>query len=69
MSDTKAADQLQKMLNLLKATGELMIQNNEEIPPIAGEAIGAIKISKDKESAKVDLKITKEMIEKANKKP
>jgi hypothetical protein len=69
MTDSKAADQLQKTLNLLKAPVELLIQNNKEIQPLAGMVLAAVKISKDKESAKVDLKITREMIDKANKKP
>jgi len=67
-SDPKAAEQLQKVLSLVKATGELMVQNNEDLPPIAGELISAVQIKKDNDAARLDLKVTKEMIEKATKK-
>jgi hypothetical protein len=67
-SDGKAAGDLLKVLAVVKATGELMVQSNEDLPPFVGDLIGAIKLSKEQSSTRLNLKVTKELIEKASKK-
>lgn len=62
--EEKSAAQLGKLIEALKATAALA---GEEVPKAALEIIDAIKVAADKESVKVDLKVTKELIEKAQK--
>jgi len=66
-SDAKGAAQLEKQLTGLKAIAELGIGMADNVPPIAKEAIEAIKIDKTRDSVVVSLTLTKEQIEKAAK--
>jgi hypothetical protein len=63
-SDAKAAGQLSKLLEGLKAAAALA---GDDVPKAALEIVDAIKVAADKESVKIDLKVTKELIEKASK--
>jgi len=66
-SDAKAAKQLAGVLLLLKGIGQGAVQGMEELPAVLGDILEAIKIKAEKESVTIDLKITKEMIEKLSK--
>jgi len=66
--DSKAAGKVLMLVKQLKALAELMVLNNEEVGPVATEMLNALKITQDKGSVTASLKVTKEMIEKANKK-
>ncbi len=63
-SDAKAAAQLKQRLESLKALGQAA---GDEVPKVVVDIIEAIKIVSDNDSVKVDLKVTKEQIEKATK--
>ena len=65
--DAKSAKQLSALLDVLKATGAAALAGMEEIPPVAGELLGAIKVSASKEAVHLKLDVTKEMIDKASK--
>jgi hypothetical protein len=67
-SDPKAAAKLLQVLNQVKNLAELVAPNNEEFGPIAGELLKAMKLSTNKGSVTLDLKVTPDMIEKAGKK-
>lgn len=62
--DAKAAGQLSKLFEGLKAAAGLA---GDDVPKAALDIVDAIKVGSDKDSVKLDLKITKEMIEKAAK--
>jgi hypothetical protein len=62
--EAKSASQLGKLLEGLKAATALA---GEGVPQAVLDIIDAVKVTSDKESVKVDLKVTKEMIEKAAK--
>jgi hypothetical protein len=66
-SEKKAAKQLAGMLTMLKAVGQGAVQGMEDLPPVLGDILEAVKISNESESVSVDLKVTKEMIEKLHK--
>jgi hypothetical protein len=66
-TDAKAAKQLEGVLNVLKGTAEVAVQGMEELPPVVGEVLGAVKIGTQKESVSVNLNITKELLNKLNK--
>lgn len=63
-SDPKAASQLSKLLEGLKAAAALA---GDDVPKAALEIVDSIKIAAEKESVKIDLKVTKDLIEKASK--
>jgi hypothetical protein len=63
-SEAKAAEQLSRGLSVLKAAAGVA---TDELPPIVGEILEAIKITSANENVTIALKITKEMLEKANK--
>lgn len=63
-SDAKAAGQLSKLLEGLKAAAALA---GDDVPKAALEIMDAIKIAAEKETVKIDLKVTKELIDKASK--
>ena len=65
--EAKSAKQLSAVLDALKATGAAALAGMEEIPPVAGELLDAIKVSATKDAVHLDLKVTKEMIDKAAK--
>ncbi|MFO0881385.1 MAG: hypothetical protein U0840_29140 [Gemmataceae bacterium] len=62
--DAKAAGQLGKLLEGLKAAAALA---GDDVPKAALDIVDALKVASDKDSVKIDLKVTKEMIEKAAK--
>jgi hypothetical protein len=66
-SEKKAAKQLAGGLQLLKAIGQGAVQGMEDLPPVLGEILEAVKIAAEQDSVTVDLKVTKAMIEKATK--
>lgn len=63
-SDAKAAGQLSKLLEGLKAAAALA---GDDVPKAVLEIVDAVKVAADKESVKIDLKVTKDLIEKATK--
>jgi hypothetical protein len=63
-SEAKAAKQLAQGLQLLKGAAGLAA---EDFPPIAGKVLEEIKITAEKESVVIALKITKAMIDEAAK--
>jgi hypothetical protein len=63
--DAKSAGQLQKLLDVLIATAKASV--GDEVPPAVQDIINAVKTGADKEAVKIELKVTKEMLEKANK--
>ena len=65
--DAKASKQLAGKLLLLKAVGQGAVQGMEDLPPVLGDILEAVKVASDKDSVTIDLKITKDMIEKAQK--
>jgi len=66
--DAKTAGKTIMLVKQLKALGELMVLNNEEVGPIAQEMLNALKIEQAGSSVTATLKVTKEMVEKAGKK-
>jgi hypothetical protein len=65
--DPKSAKQLSAILDALKATGAAALAGMEEIPPVAGELLNAVKVSATKEAVHIKLDVTKEMLDKASK--
>jgi hypothetical protein len=65
--EAKSAKNLSNVITALKATGALLLADNEQVPPIALEMLNAVKVSATKEAVLVDLKVTKEMLDKAGK--
>ena len=65
--EADSAKKLSKDIGKLKALGAVLLADNEAIPPIATEMLEAIKINSNKEAVLLELKVTKEMIEKATK--
>jgi hypothetical protein len=63
-SEAKAADQLSRGLTLLKVAAGAA---TDDLPPVVTDILDAIKISAEKQSVIVALKITKDMIDKAAK--
>lgn len=65
--EARSATQLANLLKGFKEAGALAVAGMEELPPVAGDVLNAIKISASKEAVLVDLKMTKEMIDSARK--
>jgi len=65
--EPKSAKQLSAVFDAFKATGVAALAGRDDIPPVAGEVLDAVKISATKEAVLVELKVTKEMLEKASK--
>ena len=65
--DAKSAKNLSAVITALKAAGVALLADNEQIPPIAIEILETIKVSASQEAVLVDLKVTKEMLDKAAK--
>ena len=65
--DPKSAKQLSAILDALKATGAAALAGMEEIPPVAGELLNAVKVSASKEAVHIKLDVSKEMLDKAGK--
>jgi hypothetical protein len=65
--DAKAARQLMSVLTILKGTAEVAVQGMEGIPPVVNDVLDALKIASDKNSVTVDLKLSKEILDKASK--
>jgi hypothetical protein len=63
--EAKSANQLSKLLEAVKATAAAAAG---DLPPGVEDILNAVKISADKEAVKVDLQLTKEMLDKAGKK-
>ena len=62
--DAKSANQLSKLLEAGKAFAAAA---GADLPPGVEEIVNAVKLGSDKESVKIDLEVTKEMIDKASK--
>jgi hypothetical protein len=67
-TDAKAAAELRKMINQVKPLLAVIAQNNEEVGPVVGELLNNLKITADKTTVDISLKVTDETIEKATKK-
>lgn len=65
--DQQSAKKIATQLDLLKATGAALLANQEGLPPGLGDVLDAIKIASTKEAATINLKLTKEQIEKISK--
>jgi len=65
--DAKAAKQLATMIEGFKGVGALALGGMENIPEVATDVLNAVKISATKEAVKVDLTVTKEMLDKVAK--
>jgi len=61
--EAKSAKQIANVLDAFKALGAGM----EELPAFVGDILNAVSITSTEEAVKIDLKVTKEMIEKAAK--
>jgi hypothetical protein len=66
-TEAKAAKSLGGALTLLKAIGQTAIMGMEELPPVLGEMLEAVKIANKDMTVTIDLKVSKEMIQKAQK--
>jgi len=64
-SEKKAAKNLAGVLLLLKGIGQGAVGGMDDLPAILGDILEAIKIAAEKESVTIDLKISKDMIDKA----
>jgi len=67
-SDAAAAKKAGQLLRQAKSLVELAILNNEDIPPVASDLLAALKISAERSSVVVNLKVTQELLDKGNKK-
>jgi hypothetical protein len=65
--DQKSAKQIAAQLDLLKATGAALLAGQEDLPAGLTDILNAIKIASDKEAATINLKLSKETIEKLGK--
>jgi hypothetical protein len=63
-SEAKAAEQLSRGLSVLKAAAGVA---TDELPPIVGEILEAVKITAANENVTIALKVTKAMLDKAAK--
>jgi hypothetical protein len=66
--DAASAKKTLMLLNQLKGLGELLAGSDEMFGPIATELLKALKLTERDSSVLIDLEVTKEMIEKAQKK-
>jgi hypothetical protein len=67
-SDAKSAVRTSQLLRQLKSLAELMVLNNEDLPPGVGDVLGAIRINAERTTVVVSLKVDKAMLEKLDKK-
>jgi hypothetical protein len=67
-TDPKAAAELRKMINQVKPLLAVVAQSNEEVGPVVGELLNNLKITTDKTTVDISLKVTEEALEKATKK-
>jgi hypothetical protein len=67
-SDAASAKKAGGLLKQAKSLAELALLSDENIPPIAGDLLNAIKISAERNSVVVNLRITQDLIDKAGKK-
>jgi hypothetical protein len=66
-TDAEAAEQLGKFVDSFKPLLGLMTANDKQIGPIVGELVKQLKITPEKNSLTISLKITEEMIKKMEK--
>jgi hypothetical protein len=67
-TDPKAAAELRKKINEVKPLLAVLAQSNEEIGPLVTELLSNLKITADKGTVDINLKVTEEALEKATKK-
>jgi len=67
-SDAASAKKAGMLLRQAKSLVELAILNNEDIPPVASDLLAALKITAERSSVVVNLKVTQELLDKGNKK-
>jgi hypothetical protein len=67
-SDAAAAKKATQLLKQAKSLVELFALNNEDLPPVAGDLLAAIKIATERNSVNVTLRVTQELLDKAGKK-
>jgi len=65
--EPRSAKQLSNVLEALKAAGAAAVGGMDNLPPILGDILDAIKISAGKDAVRLDLKVDKDMIQKAGK--
>lgn len=65
--EAKSAKQIAAQLDLLKATGAALLAGQEDLPAGLTDVLNSVKIASDKEAATIDLKLTKEQINKIGK--
>jgi len=66
-SDAKAANQLKGAVTVLKGVAEVMASGDENLGPLVTDILNEVKVTSDRESVNVALKVGKAMIEKAGK--
>lgn len=62
--DPKAAAQMKKMLEALKATGAALLGMDENIPAVAGDILNAINVGNTPSTVNINLVISRDMIDK-----
>lgn len=62
--DAKAAAQIKKQLDALKAVGGAFLGMDENIPPVAGDILNAINIGNTTDAVTINLVVSREMIDK-----
>lgn len=67
-TDAKSAVRTSQLLRQLKSLAELMVLNNEDLPPGVGDMLGAIRINAERTTVVVSLKVDKAMLDKLDKK-
>lgn len=67
-TDPKAAAELRKQINQVKPLLAVIAQSNEEVGPLVTELLSGLKITADKGTVDISLKVTEEALEKATKK-
>jgi len=66
-TDAKSAVRTSQLLRQLKSLAELMVLNNEDLPPGVGDLVSAIRITAERSTVVISLKVDKATIEKLNK--
>jgi len=66
--DAASAKKAGQLLRQAKSLVELAILNNEDIPPVASDLLGALKITAERNSVVVNLRVTQDLLDKAGKK-
>jgi hypothetical protein len=67
-ADEASAKKAGQLLRQAKSLVELAILNNEDIPPVASDLLAALKISAERNSVVINLKVTQDLLDKAGKK-